>query len=172
MASALEREAARLAQRLSTAGQRIVFAESCTGGLASAKLAEVAGISQWHCGSAVTYREQTKIDWLGVSRADLERTGVVSDTLARHMAVGVLVRTAEADISAAVTGHLGPAAPPELDGVVYVAVARRSRDGVECQESWRHTLHATRRTERQAEAATLLLQHVRSAMSGSATPPE
>ena len=41
------------------------------------------------------------------------------------MAIGVLRITPEAMFSAAITGHLGPAAPPELDGVIYVAVAQR-----------------------------------------------
>ena len=46
----------------------LVLAESCTGGLAAAALATIPGISRWFCGSAVTYRDQTKIDWLAVCR--------------------------------------------------------------------------------------------------------
>ena len=33
--------------------------------------------------------------------------------------------TPQADIAAAVTGHLGPGAPPEQDGLVFVAFAAR-----------------------------------------------
>jgi PncC family amidohydrolase len=144
---------------LAAAGRRIVFAESCTAGLASATLAGVPGISRWHCGSAVTYREQTKIDWLGVSERDVTELGAVSEPVARQMACGVLQRTPEADVAAAITGHLGPQAPGDLDGVIYVAVAHRD---AEIQlHVWRHQLASSGRSERQQEAASLLLEHVR-----------
>ncbi len=158
MTSVLQREAEALGQRLAQARKRIVLAESCTAGLASAALAAVAGISQWHCGSAVTYRQQTKIDWLGISPGVIEQAGVVSDVVAREMATGVLARTCEADFAAAVTGHLGPAAPAELDGVVYIAVAARTDDGTMHATAWRHTLQTVERVDRQTEAARLLIQ--------------
>lgn len=41
------------------------------------------------------------------------------------MATGALEATPHADIAAAVTGHLGPGAPPEQDGLVFVAFAAR-----------------------------------------------
>lgn len=106
---------------------RIVFAESCTAGLVSATLARIPGVSQWHCGSAVTYRNLTKHQWLGVALDQLEPPGPgpVSQAVAIAMAEGVLSRTPEARISAAVTGHLGPDAETGLDGVVWIAIAGR-----------------------------------------------
>ena len=41
------------------------------------------------------------------------------------MAERVLAIIPEADVSVAVTGHLGPNAPPELEGLVWLAVGRR-----------------------------------------------
>ncbi len=164
MESRLQNEAQSLAQELRRAGRHLVLAESCTGGLASATLAGIAGISQWHCGSAVTYRERTKSDWLGVSPDLIQDQGVVSDGVARAMAQGVLTRTPEADLAAAITGHLGPDAPAGLDGVVYVAVASRQQQVNVA--AWRHELQTSTRHERQAEAAALLLHHARRALHG------
>lgn len=107
---------------------RIVFAESCTAGLASATLAENPGVSQWHCGSAVTYRYDTKARWLNVPHELLDKSrgpGAVSEPVARAMALGVLALTPEADIAAAITGDLGPNNDQEVDGLIWIAVARR-----------------------------------------------
>jgi len=119
-----------VAQRLERCQRRIVFAESCTAGLISATLARVPGISDWHCGSAVVYRCDTKTQWLGVPESILSDPGAVSEPVARLMAVGVLDRTPEATVSASITGHLGPGAPPDQDGLIYVGIAQR---GADCQ---------------------------------------
>ena len=123
--------ATRLAQMLARTKTRIVFAESCTCGLLAATLGEVPGISQWLCGSAVVYQESTKSAWLDVSPEMIERCGVVSEDVARAMAVGVLGTTPHADVAVSVTGHLGPNAPAELDGVVHAAIAFRSANDIE-----------------------------------------
>ena len=121
----LTQAAERLAGLLRQTNQRIVFAESCTGGLVSAALTRIAGISEFLCGSAVVYRLQTKSKWLGVSPDILEKPGPVSRAVAAAMAEGVLRKTPEAGIAASVTGHLGPDAPRNQDGLIYVAVALR-----------------------------------------------
>ena len=160
-------EAARnLAVLIAERQVRIVLAESCTAGLAAATLAQTPGISRWLCGSAVVYREQTKIDWLDVSAADLEQHTAVSDPVARAMAAGVLNRTAEAAWSAAVTGHLGPDAPEGFDGVIFLAVARREAADVVVQAVWRHQLGSRGRQARQEEAAALLLERLSKAIRG------
>jgi nicotinamide-nucleotide amidase len=116
-----------LAERLKETHSRIVFAESCTAGLIAATLARVPGISAHLCGSAVVYRNETKSAWLSVSADDLanESIGPVSGEVAAAMATGVLQMTPEADIAASITGHLGPDAPADLDGVIIVSIARR-----------------------------------------------
>jgi PncC family amidohydrolase len=117
----------KLANELKSRRQRIVLAESCTGGRVAQTLTAIPGISEYFCGSAVTYRNATKAAWLGVSMTDLDNAqiGPVSEQVAAQMCQGILDRTPEADIAAAATGHLGPDAPPKLDGVVYVAAGRR-----------------------------------------------
>ena len=117
-----------VATRLQESNRRVVFAESCTGGLVSASLARVPGISEFHCGSAVVYRLDTKTQWLGVPEALLLDPGPVSEVVAREMALGVLARTPEADFAASITGHLGPNAPDAQDGLVFIGIARRSAE--------------------------------------------
>ncbi len=122
--------ALNLATGLRKNGLKIVFAESCTAGLVSATLARIPGISEHHCGSAVVYRLDTKHRWLDVPEALLLDPGAVSREVAEALARGVLQKTPEADVAAAITGHLGPNAPTEMDGLIWMAVAVR-RDEIE-----------------------------------------
>ena len=103
-----------------------MFAESCTGGLVSATLTQIPGISSYHCGSAVVYQVETKAEWLGISRDLLDDPGPVSREVAVAMAEGVLQKTPQAGVAASVTGHLGPDAPENQNGLIYVAVTVRA----------------------------------------------
>lgn len=162
--SAAEREftalwqiAAQLGEQLERSRTPIVFAESCTGGLVAASLAGVAGISRWLCGSAVTYQERTKTAWLGVSPQQLATSSAVSPEVTEAMAAGALQRTPQAELAVAVTGHLGPGAPPQLDAVVYVAALWRS-PAPGPPRSQRFEVAARGRVQRQLAAARLVLQ--------------
>ncbi len=117
--------ARRLASLLKDTGRKIVFAESCTGGLVSGALTAIPGISDYLCGGMVVYRNRTKIAYLTIDRRRLEKYGPVSREIAAEMASHVLERTPEADIAASVTGHLGPGAPPDLDGLVFIGISTR-----------------------------------------------
>lgn len=119
-------DARRVAKLLEQTDHKVVFAESCTAGLVAASLSRVPGISARHCGGMVTYRNETKTAYLGISPKVLKRPGPVSEHVARQMAESVLAKTPEATIAASITGHLGPNAPAKLDGVVFVAVSLRS----------------------------------------------
>lgn len=121
----LAENARRLVDQLSRRDLRIVFAESCTGGLVAATLTQIPGVSNWLCGSAVTYQEATKQAWLNVPEHDLRQYTAVSEQVTRVMAQQVLAKTPQADFAVAVTGHLGPDAPKDIDGVVFIAAASR-----------------------------------------------
>jgi nicotinamide-nucleotide amidase len=121
--------ARRVARLLKASGRKVAFAESCTGGLVSGALTAIPGISNYHCGGMVVYRNQTKMAYLGIPPDLLKRPGPVSARVAALMARKVLDRTPEADIAASVTGHLGPNAPPKLDGRAYVGIAWRQTSG-------------------------------------------
>jgi nicotinamide-nucleotide amidase len=117
--------ARRVAELLAATGHKIVFAESCTGGLVSGALTQIPGISKQHCGGVVVYRNETKMAYLSIPGAMLRKPGPVSSQVAELMASRVLEKTPEADLAMSVTGHLGPDAPAQQDGHVYVAVAWR-----------------------------------------------
>ena len=122
----LIQSASEVKSALTLRNQRLVLAESCTGGLVSTLLTSLPGISDFFCGSAVVYRWDTKMKWLGVQAETLETFTDVSRETAREMALGVLRQTPEASLSAAITGHLGPNAPQEQDGLVCIAIAERA----------------------------------------------
>lgn len=157
--------AGRLASLLKVRDVRVVFAESCTAGLVAASLARTPGISQWLCGSAVVYRDATKAEWLDVPTAQMKKHSAVSDPVARSMATGVLRCTPEADWSASVTGHLGPDAPVDQDGVVFLAVACRRARKLEVVSSERIQLRAKSRSARQLEAAMYVLERLHAALA-------
>lgn len=166
----VESEAEELVHLLEAEGAKLVLAESCTGGLVSALIAQIPGVSQCFCGSAVAYRSATKQNWLGVSGKSLSHFGPVSEQVTLEMAIHVLDSTQEATIAGSITGHLGPNAPHKLDGVVYTAVAARipGRKNLSVYAS-EHRLTAPRhlpekihRPWRQLAASHSLLMMVRS----------
>ena len=148
-----------LAALLTEADRRLVLAESCTAGLVAASLGRVPGISRHLCGSLVSYRESAKTNWLGVPPSVLQQHTVASEAVARLMATGALVATPEADLAASVTGHLGPNAPPELDGLIYIGVVERHADTGEALpvKLRRCRLISRERLLRQREAALCVL---------------
>ena len=76
------------------------------------------------------------------------------------MAAGVLEKTSEADISIAITGHLGPGVDANVDGKIFVATARRtagSQDVVLGTPN-AHQLSGSDRRARQTEAACLAFE--------------
>jgi PncC family amidohydrolase len=153
-------QAQQLAKLLLEKNLRVVFAESCTAGLVAATLARTPGISKCLCGSAVTYRPMTKQGWLDVSTEDLEKYTAESKEVTLQMGTGVLQHTPEAQYSAAVTGHLGPNAPADIDGVIYIAIAKREGDDIRSLGVQRMQLESTSRVERQQEAAARVLKSV------------
>ena len=161
--SALEQAAARLSDRLRAGGDVLVLAESCTGGLAAAALVGMAGASDLLAGSFVTYQTGSKAAWLGVPRALLDDPGPVSPEVAAAMAAGAAVRTPHATIAAAITGHLGPAAPAGENGRLFIAVRRGSQTPIVTER--RLPGDGATRPERQATTATLLLDAVADALA-------
>jgi nicotinamide-nucleotide amidase len=104
-------------------GVTLAAAESCTGGLLSARLTEVAGASRFLDRTFVTYSNQAKVEMLGVDAALIERAGAVSEDCARAMAEGAL-RLSGAASAVAVTGIAGPTGGTEGKpvGLVFVAL--------------------------------------------------
>ena len=140
--------------------QRFVFAESCTSGLAAASVGSQPGISRFFCGSHVTYRDDSKFQWLDVKQHDLNTVGPVSSAVSKQMAEGALLRTPEAQLAVSITGHLGPDAPEGLDGVIFLGVAVRLADRT-AVVSHRKVLPTASRGDRQQLATLELLATLR-----------
>jgi nicotinamide-nucleotide amidase len=111
------------------AGKRIAVAESCTGGLVSAAITEIAGASDVFEAGYVTYSNAAKIGELHVSQEVVETFGAVSVATAWAMARGALMAS-EADIAVSITGIAGPGGgtPAKPVGTVVFARAERGKD--------------------------------------------
>lgn len=107
-------------------GLLLATAESCTGGMISARLTDIAGSSKVFERGFVTYSNQAKIDLLGVSEKTLSQFGAVSGETAEEMVKGALTNSL-ADLAIAVTGIAGPSGG-SLDkpvGLVYIGIGRK-----------------------------------------------
>lgn len=116
-----------VARLLSASGLSLSLAESCTGGLVAAWLTDIPGASAFLDRGAVTYSNQAKNDWLGVSKRILHEQGAVSETCARAMATG-LRQSTRTDLSVAITGIAGPDGGTEEKPVGTVFIALSAND--------------------------------------------
>lgn len=122
--TALTRRAEAVLNAARARGVMIATAESCTGGLISGCLTEIAGSSDVVDRGFVTYSYSSKTDLLGVPKDMIERHGAVSKAVARAMADGALERS-DAGLTVAVTGVAGPGqSEGKPAGMVWFAVAR------------------------------------------------
>lgn len=100
----------------------VTTAESCTGGLLSAKLINVPGVSEVFKSGHVTYSNKAKHKLLGVKKPSLDKYGAVSESVAKEMAKGAAA-SSKADVAVAITGIAGPEGGSEAKpvGLVYIA---------------------------------------------------
>ncbi len=105
----------------------LTLAESCTGGLISALITNIAGSSAWFDSGLVTYSNQAKQDLLKVKETTLTQHGAVSEQAAMEMAIGAL-QQGRANIAASVTGIAGPEGGSSTKPVGTVCFAWASND--------------------------------------------
>jgi nicotinamide-nucleotide amidase len=117
-----------LVTNAASAGLRIAFAESCTGGLMAGAVTEIPGASACFERGFVVYTARAKRELLGVPPELLLRHGEVSEEVARAMAEGAL-RHAGVHLAAACTGIAGPGggSPEKPVGLVHLAAAREGQ---------------------------------------------
>lgn len=85
----------------------IATAESCTGGLLSKVITDIAGASDYFELGLITYSNRFKNKILGVRNETLKRYGAVSRQTVREMAQN-LRRISGADICVSISGIAGP----------------------------------------------------------------
>lgn len=100
-------QARRVAEALVACGETMATAESCTGGWVAKVCTDLSGSSAWFTGGFVTYSNDLKHQLLGVTEADLELHGAVSEPVVRAMVAGAC-RAANSDWAVAVSGIAGP----------------------------------------------------------------
>jgi nicotinamide-nucleotide amidase len=89
-------------------GVKIVFLESCTGGLASSWISSLHGSSTWFEGGLVTYSNKMKTIFLGIDEHALEFHGAVSEQIAGSMAHSFFKKSFKNIVTSSITGIAGP----------------------------------------------------------------
>jgi len=115
-------------------GLTLATAESCTGGLVSARLTAVPRASAVFKGGVVSYANEVKESALRVPSEVLARHGAVSAEAAKAMAEGVRTQLGT-DVGVAVTGVAGPDGGTEEKPVGLVFVHAVGPSGEEARRS-------------------------------------
>lgn len=139
--------------------ERLVVAESMTGGLLAATLTEIAGSSTVFDGGWVAYSTAFKSHQLNIPDFVLADQGTMCEQTTIQMAESALAQMPSAHWAVAITGQASPPERVSLPlqppaGSVWIAVARRGRAHIACQH---HVLGGDRHTIRQ-QAVSLALQ--------------
>lgn len=153
---------ATLLEEAKARGLMLATAESCTGGLVSACLTEVAGSSAIMERSFVTYTNQAKIEMLGVRAELIADHGAVSDVVAMAMATGALARS-HAHLAVSITGVAGPGGGTRAKpvGLVHFGMASQKAPVMSHEERFGAIGRDKVRIASVEVALNLLLQGVR-----------
>jgi len=131
----------------------LVCAESCTAGMISSSLVNVAGSSSVFLGGFVVYSNDFKVNFLNVNKNLIEKYGVVSEEVVRAMALGAL-EYSDADISIAVSGIAGPGGSEfKPQGFTYMAIGTDEDILV-----YNYTFKSDRNTNRRQTTAFILFK--------------
>ena len=91
-------EAEKLVNILIDNNLTVTTAESCTGGMVSSSIVDIANASKVLNVSFVTYANDAKVKYLGVKEETISEYGVVSEEVTAQMALGAM-KEAKADVS-------------------------------------------------------------------------
>lgn len=113
------------------AGETVCTAESCTSGQIAAAITSTPGSSTYFRGGIISYTNEMKSKFLGVSPELLEEKGAVSEEVVRAMHEGAL-KSMETTYAIAVTGYAGPGGGEEAPvGTIWIAVGDKDEVVVE-----------------------------------------
>ncbi len=113
----------KIGRILRAKGKKLSTAESCTGGLVSSRLTDVAGSSDYITLNFVTYAYEAKERILGVNHETLMKFGAVSEECVIEMARGTLKATGS-DVVLCTSGVAGPGASENKPaGTLWISAA-------------------------------------------------
>lgn len=151
-----------IAEKLRARGQSFGLAESCTGGMVSSLVTDLAGISDVYMGSVVAYANHVKEGLLGVPGSILTSSGAVSLPCAQAMARGARAAL-RSDWAVSITGIAGPSGgtTEKPVGTVCFGISGPGIEAIEAVEQRR--FNGNRREIREASvrfALEMLLRHL------------
>lgn len=117
---------------LSDSKQSLSTAESCTGGYLAHMITSISGSSNYYYGSVISYLNEVKIGELGVSPADIEKYGAVSQQVVEQMAKGVREKF-KTDYSLSTSGIAGPDGGTKEKPVGTIWISFASAKGVQSE---------------------------------------
>lgn len=115
----------KIFKKLKEKNYTLSVAESCSGGLLSAKLIGVSGISEIFKEGIVSYSNDAKVNRLHIEREIINRYGAVSKEVAEKMVIGL-----DSDVAISITGIAGPTGGSEEKPVGLVYIGVRVKDKV------------------------------------------
>jgi nicotinamide-nucleotide amidase len=133
----------------------IAVAESCTGGLMTARLTTRGGSSAWALGGVVAYADEAKSALAGVPAELIARHGAVSPEVAVALADGALARL-DADVGVGITGVAGPGGGTEAKPVGMVCLSVALAGGPRLDR----TVHLPGDRETVRERSTTVVMHL------------
>ncbi len=103
----------------------LATAESITGGGLAFEITSIAGSSEVFLGGVVSYSDQSKKKFLGITSALLKKETAVSERVAIEMAQAIRAEM-KSDFAIATTGVAGPGkAYGQKAGTVWIAIASK-----------------------------------------------
>lgn len=168
----MDTEIEQLARFMREHDLTLATAESCTGGLIAATLADVPGAGSLLDCAYVTYTVQAKQRELGLSATTLQRHNLTSEAVARAMALGA-ARRSSARIVISNTGVADDTDPDVEPGTQCYAwvIKAGAADATPAVYTETRVFSGGRNTIRRASATYALLQiprHVQDFLAGGA----
>jgi len=112
---------------------KLVFAESCTGGLLSSLITSFPNSSKIFISSFVCYSNLSKQKMLGVKNKTLKKYGAVSKEVAEEMVNGIWNKY-KINIALSITGIAGPTGHTNNKKVGLVYIGIKSKKGIDVNE--------------------------------------
>lgn len=128
----------QLGSELVSKKNKLVTAESCTGGWVGRVITSVTDSSRWYDRGFITYSNASKREMLEVSSEVIARYGAVSEQTVRAMAEGAL-KNSQAQFALSITGIAGPGGGSDEKPVGLVWFAWTGKGGETRSESSQFT---------------------------------